>query len=258
MNSNKIIEKIKALFRLADLARGASQHEAELALERATAMMAKYGIAQMEVEEMGEQVREARKFNIHERRFNTGRQKHADDRYIAQILRECFEVRIIWSSYYEYVEGWRKDWEGKKVPTRRAKQRLTYILVGEEVDTELAVIVIQELHGSMWSLYRAYLKDQGLPHDSDLYNSFFSGCANGFIDAANRGKRSAMTSSGEDLASRYAIVLVDKQKALAAYYSTITGLKASKGKMRSSHSDHAYGSGYEAGGRMKVGQRKLL
>jgi hypothetical protein len=259
MEENKMLEKIRALFRLADVARGASQAEAELAMEKAQLLMTKHGIKQIEVEQQGKDAREAKQFNVHQRTFKTGRQEHADDRFIARILRECFNVRIVWSSYHEVVPGWITDpWTKEKVPHKRVKSRLTYLIFGEPQDTEIAEMVIQELHEIMWRLYRAYLKDEGIAHNAVLYNSFFSGVKDGFIAAAHRGQNQAFREAGSAATDMYALVIVDKAKAIQAYITQTcpTSPRASRG-IKIDNSSHAHASGYKAGGSIKVGQRKI-
>lgn len=254
----KLLEKIRALFRLADVARGASQAEAELAMEKAQMLMAKHGIEQIEVEEKGEQVREARKFNVHERRFKTGRQRHADDQFIGHILRECFNVRNIWSTYTEIVKGWTTDpWTKEKCATNRFKTRLTYILVGEPEDTEIAEMVVQELHTIMWNLYRAYLVDQGIAHNAILYNSYFKGVEDGFIAAAKRGQQQAFATSAKASVDQYALVLVGKSEAIQQFIRSNIPLKGFKGGATTGLDTHAHNAGYKAGGTIRVGQRKL-
>lgn len=254
-----MLEKIRALFRLADVARGASQAEAELAMEKAQLLMTKFGIKQVEVEQQGKDAREARQFNVHQRVFKTGRQEHADDRFIARILRECFNVKIVWSSYHEVVDGWVTDpWTKEKLPHKRVKSRLTYLIFGEPNDTEIAEMVIQELHEIMWQLYRSYLKDEGIAHNAILYNSFFQGVHDGFIAAAQRGQNQAFKEAGESASNLYAIVIVDKAKAIQAYIQKTcpTTPRRSRG-IKLDRGSHAHASGYKAGGSIRVGQRKI-
>lgn len=256
----KLLEKIRALFRLADKARGASPAEAELAMEKALLLMTKHGIDKIEVEQKGAEAKEARSFNVNQYYFRTGRQRHADDAFIATILRECFNVRIIWSSYNEVVDGWYENpWTKEKEPRKRIKERLTYIIVGEPEDIEVAKIVIEELHSIMWHLYRAYLKDEGLPHKNFVFQSYFNGIQDGFIKAAERGKQQAMNAASPNSANQYAIVLVDKAQAIRAYVKAHIPTKPSSSRKggKADFCPGSYERGVKDGGTIRVGLRKL-
>src|SRR6266487_4224398 len=145
--NGKLLEKIRALFRLADKTRGASAAEADLAMEKAQMLMTKYGIEQVTVEEIGAEAREARAFNIHQRYVNTGRPRWPEDQYIRRILMAVFNVRVIWSTHYTRTKA------------GRSKECVSYLLVGEPHDTEIGEMVIHEIYPIMWHLYRNYRKD---------------------------------------------------------------------------------------------------
>jgi Protein of unknown function (DUF2786) len=249
MNQNgnsKLMEKIRALFRLADTTRGATKAEAELALQRAQELMTKHGIDQIDVEDIGESAREARAFNIHQRKYDTGRPRWVEDIFIAQILQQCFNVKVVWSRHYQ------------KTRTGSFKECITYILIGEPTDTEIAVMACEELYPMMWGLYRQYLTGEGLPNTNTFKQSFYRGIQDGFIAASNRGRDSAMAEAGVDKADRYAIVIVDKKKAIQKWTEENMSLRKSRGYgSRAGHDDQAYGAGYKAGGNIRVGQRKI-
>jgi hypothetical protein len=279
-NNNSILEKIRALFRLADTTRGASRAEAELAMQRAQEIMAKYGISKIDVADASEEARAARKFNIHQREYRTGRPKYPSDLYIAHILHACFNVRVIWSTEFEKIRT--KPRKAGGIERERWIKRHIYIFVGEPEDTELAEMATQELHKMMRGLFDQYMrqhygkgfwgsKDSNLPNTDladevesgetsvgDLRHSFLRGMERGFIDAAKKGQAKAFENEAASRVSAYAIVLVDKSKAIVNWIEqNITTSKSKGGARSSSWHGHAYGEGYKRGGEIKVGQRKI-
>jgi len=276
---NNILEKIRALFRLADTTRGASRAEAELAMQRAQEIMAKYGISKIDVADVSEEARAARKFNIHQREYKTGRPKYPSDLYIAHILHECFNVRVVWSTEYEKVKTKSRRFG---IERERWIKRHIYIFVGEPEDTEIAQMATEELHRMMRGLFDQYMrqhygkgfwgsKDSILPNTDladevesgetsvgDLRHSFLRGMERGFIDAAKKGQAKAFEDESASRVSAYAIVLVDKKSAIVKWMETNLPTSKSRGGARSSSwHGHAYGEGYKRGGEIKVGQRKI-
>lgn len=255
----KLIEKIRSLFRLADATRGASQAEAELAMEKAIEIMTKHGIARIEVEQVGAEANEARTFNVHEVRFNTNRRRGYEDIRIATILRNCFNVRVLWSTHYEHevVDGQartRRDGRGRLI------ERLCYILVGEPDATAVAQVVITELHVIMSRLFKDYLKDQGLPWNAVLCHSFHDGLRDGFIDASKKGEETILAATDGAKVAKYELMVVDISHAINTYVKTNIPTKSSgfqHGPRDGGFSDHAYTKGHEAGGKIKVGLRKI-
>lgn len=196
----EILAKVRKLLALADTSRGSTEHEARMALGKAQELMARYGIAQVEAE-----CDDFTKPNYHfqSRYFRTGRQKYEHESYAGMICEECFGVKVYHSSYREWSEK-----------AKAYKKRHSYFLVGEEMEIEVAILVLELLHSAMRKGYAAWLRTRGEKFSAKTAYSYYAGVAMGYIQASEQGKALAMRQASKESADKYALVLVQKKDAL--------------------------------------------
>jgi hypothetical protein len=280
--STEIVDKIRALLRKTT-ERGASQAEMETAMEMAQKLMTKYNIDKITVDSAEAEEMRRKEPDVRQVYHHTKRQRYETDQYIARILRRCFSVRVLWSSEYEHVDSYEwthtnpatgkyeedehgnykkfkrtTDYRGN--PIRVMKERLSYLLVGEQMDCDVAKMIVEELHPMMRQSFARYLKENGFKWNAVLCHSFYEGIEDGYIQANERGRDSAMREAGKEKADKYAIVLVDKDKAINAFVKEKIMTVPSRvgyGARSGGHDDHAYGKGKQIGSKMKLGQTKL-
>ncbi len=240
-DNEKLLQKIRALFRLADTTRGATPDEAELAMQKAQALMVKHGIKKIQVDVGDEQGQFA---GVNRVDFQTGRKKSYSDDYVALILNTCFNVRILWRKTHEIVNG-------------RPQERLTYVIIGEPTAIEFAKGIITELNPMMDKLCKAFCKARGHEWNTSACHSFYKGLTKGIIAACEKAK--AETLRQENVAeSQYQLMVVDVQQSIERYVKDNLNVKPSRQTARRSNFDaEAYAHGVAVGSKLKLGLQKL-
>ena len=90
-----MLEKVRALLNKADPERGATIPEQEAAMAKARELMTKHGIDMMDAS-----VNDESCFDIGRTDWACDRGRRNADSSVAQVLKECFGVSIVFSSYY--------------------------------------------------------------------------------------------------------------------------------------------------------------
>lgn len=229
--SESILQKIRALFKMADPTNGASQNEMEVAMQKAKELMVRHGIEQMEMGDVSQ-----KESGILHERFNTGRKKRDEDRWIPAVLKQVFEVDILFSKVWDPSAGVAGGY------------RHIYVFVGTPADVEIAKTVLPVIYAAMSRGLNAHLKARGITWNTSTANSFFRGVADGFIKASVHGQAAAMKAFKKDELDRFAIVLANKKDAIAKYQKESMDVK--KGRQSSSSARHdasAFADGFARG-----------
>lgn len=238
--ANPLINKIRGLFRLADPSRGATPEEAKLALAKAQELMTKHGIEMATVGDADDQEhnKPSEGFKFAKETFRTGRQRYEQDRYIYWILEKCFGVKCYFSTYSE------------RSKTGSWVTRHSYILVGEELDREVAKMVIAYLHPTMRRSYLDFVKASGRRFNVADAHAHYRGIQDGYLTASDQGQALARSRAKKADADAYALALVDKENALVAFVETImTNVK--KGKR--TRANYGAAASYDSGKRTGAG-----
>ncbi|MCK9587728.1 MAG: DUF2786 domain-containing protein [Terrimicrobiaceae bacterium] len=227
-----VLHKIRSLFKMADPANGASQNEMEIAMQKAKELMVRHGLEQMQVGEVSEK---AGPSVLHER-FNTGRKKRDEDRWIPAVLKQVFEVDILFSKVWDAAAGVAGGY------------RHIYVFVGMPEDVEMAKLILPIIYGAMSRGLNAHLKARGITWNTTVANSFFRGVADGFIKASVHGHHAAMKAFKKEEQDRFAIVLANKKDAITRYQKekmTVTPGRKSQSSAR--HDAAAFQDGFNKG-----------
>tara|TARA_R110000868_G_scaffold73521_1_gene213155 strand:- start:1933 stop:2649 length:717 start_codon:yes stop_codon:yes gene_type:complete len=233
--TSDIIEKVQKLLRMADETRGASQQERETAMRKAQELITRHGLemAQMRVDEGRTEVKVGRDDVV------TDRPQYDYDTYVAKILKKCFKVHVVWSTYY----------------ANNGKKRLKICLVGTPEDTMMAREAMPTFVSAMKDGLSFYLSSRGVKWNSADANGFYRGVADGYIKASEEGQQRAYASATKDNVDAYAVVLVDTQKAITAFVANEwSNLRTTT--QRRGHSNAAYGAGVVVGAGVST-RRKL-
>jgi len=252
--SNSLINKIRALFRLADPKRGATPEEAKTALAKAQELMTRHGIQMACVGNADEQHAQP-SWDFQKETYKTGRQRYEQDRYIYWILEKCFGVKVYFSSYGEYVETKRKSKYGRTGLGDSSKtyvKRHAFVLVGDTMDVEVAKMAIDFLHPTMRRSYLDFCKATGTKFNVSDANRHYEGIMDGYVKASEQGQELARSQAKKKDADAYSIVLVDKKNALAAFAKK--NVKATSGTRArcTNGSAAAYDSGYRTGKNLDI------
>jgi hypothetical protein len=232
-----VLEKLKKLFRVTE-ARGATQQEAETAMQKAQALMTEFGLHAAQItDDEGR-----RSVKIDEEQFKTARRRYDFDNYIARAVKKCFEVDIFWTQYFDTVSH---------------KFRHAYTLVGDEIDREFVKLVIQSMSSLMVKGLNAYLKSIGRAWNAADARGFYSGVADGYIAASKRGNDDAKKSAAPLALQSYALVLVNKKDAIAKYVTTQMTIRKAKRRSVTVGDSSAYVEGRRQGEKLDVGMKKI-
>lgn len=241
--ANSLVNKIRGLFRLADPTRGASPEEAKTALAKAQELMTKHGIEMATVGDHDDQGfnKPSEGFKFGKETFNTGRQRYEQDRYIYWILERCFGVKCYFSTY------------GERSSTGSWVSRHSYILVGEELDREVAKLVIAFLHPTMRRSYLDFCKVSGRKFSVADAHAHYRGIQEGYLTASEQGQALARSRVKKADADAYALVLVDKNNALMAYVEDVM-TNVGKGRRTRANfgSQESYASGHRTGSSLDI------
>lgn len=177
-----------------------NQAEAEVFFAKAAELMTRFGIAQHELKSAEEKAAGPQVQEVHmEGAWASERPSHL---YIRHILKACFNVTVIKYSRYK--------------PEINAHKRVnTYSAVGTPEDVQFATYAFLSLEHTFNRLWRARLKQFGVERMPRAErNGYYHGLMDGFIHAWKQAQQAQMTAQG---AQSYAIVLVDKDKAIAKW-----------------------------------------
>jgi hypothetical protein len=236
---SKLIEKIRNLLKLADTSRGATPAEAAAAMAKAQQLITKNKIDLMLLEETPE---EHQDFGIsHEYVVMDRTQRYDYDSNIARILNECFGVKVLWA--VQFANG---------------KRCHCYLLIGQPQDIALARMAIPIFRDALYRGVMRYLRERGEKWTAFVAHGFYLGIELGYVQGSEQGRARAMAQMKKHDADRFAIVLVNKDNAIAKYSEEVFKPKKIKSpKKPRPISNAAFARGYEEGKQLDVSGTKL-
>lgn len=201
---NEIIDKIEKLMNLA--ARAGTEGEAKAAFAMASKLMTKHGIEQHQITGRDNTAMNKAAQEAEVTRVDIQCEVHATERpyhlYVRQVIRHCFKVAVIAVKY-----------------THRSPD---YYMLGSRADCVFAAYAFDMLSKTFLKHVGAYLKANGLPRTPRYFNGYWDGLRIGFCQAWDEAQRNEIRDQKCD---SYAIVLVDKEKALTVALNNIKNLK---------------------------------
>jgi len=247
---NEIREKIEKLLRLADPARGGSEAERNLAMQKAQELMEEHNVQLADLDVTREHKHQ---WHVTEELVKMGRKEQPWDKFIYWALTECTECKAIWDSYWENTEK------------AFMQKRLAILLVGTPDDIAFAKVLIPLLDRALNRGCMAWLRLKGLRWTAHLGRGYYHGLVQGFITASVDGRAAVWRKQSKEKADRYAIVVADKKDAVIAYmkehYDNLRN-KASRGGRTYSEmaaaAGHAHGATLSTSSKVGTGKAGLL
>lgn len=230
--NNEVLAKLQKILARADTSRGASEGEALAAMAAAQRLAAQHSIDLSTVTLSGEVKSNA--IDTDDTKVHTStkyeRTFHAE---ILHILRECFEIQTVMSSYW----------------TPQAQRVISSItFIGEKTDVALARYCwdwLQALFPQLWSEYR---RNTGTKPGWTAERSYYRGLGAG-IRENNKRARQEMP---QDESRRFAIVVASKREAVQAHTAKLFP-KLGSTRTFSKQTDHgAFAAGAEKGRSIKL------
>lgn len=183
MSHDTVLDKIRKLLRLADTSRGATEHEAKVALAKAHELMTRHNIdaavLRMEREGNGNAG-----FTVNSTKVDLPKVLNPADLLILSLLQNHFNVRVILMPGH------------KQTPVD---------IIGTPVDVEYAVFVFHFLRGTF---FRCWNEFKRTTHNPDK-KSYYRGLHDGLKAELNAAKRRAEESYSADQRGKYELMIVD-------------------------------------------------
>lgn len=235
--SDKLILRIVKLLSLADPSKGATPAEAASAFAKAQELITLNGLELADIrsaQELMTGAQSASSFDIGEDLIKSGRvQRYDYETNVARILMRCFGVRIIWCKELD-----------------NGRSRHAYIIVGERLDRALARAAYPILCEAMIGGVRRLLREElgGAKWTAEIGRNYYDGLEHGYCTASKDGKARVMARAKKENAEAYAIVLVDKDRAISLYYEkSHPDLRTIKQRRDYEANGQAFVSGMKAG-----------
>jgi hypothetical protein len=223
MSTQPTQEQIEKVQKLLNLAHGAgTEGEAQSAFAAASKLMTKFGIEQHMLGKKEEPT--FQESNI-EGKWSSKRPAHE---YVRNVILMCYHVQIIRQMHMDGT--------------------YTYFMIGTRADCIIAQQAFEVLTDVYPKLFKKWLRERGLDKTQALRNGYFQGLSSGFKQAHKEAQEQQMRESN---AQSYAIVLVDKAKALTQFLATRKDITYRKSQQR--QTDHsAFHAGVQQGRQIKV------
>jgi hypothetical protein len=196
--NEKLLEKLKKLL---NLSKSANQHEAELALEKATAMATEAGIDLAIVS--ARQVSETEKLELIQEKIDCGKRMASLQKYASWLLKRHFNVDIVYSGSAYYGR--------------------TLNILGDKKDVEFAKFVNEFVQDDMQRRWDYYKKTNNLSvkyKDTFMYN-VWRGLDKKLADAKTTVEQTRFSAMNESERSntqtRYGLVVASKKQAVEGF-----------------------------------------
>jgi hypothetical protein len=196
--NEQLLEKLKKLL---NLSKSANQHEAELALQKATAMATEAGIDLAIVS--ARQVSETEKLELIQEKIDCGKRMASLQKYASWLLKKHFNVDVVYSGSAFYGR--------------------TLNILGDKKDVEFAKFVNEFVQDDMQRRWDYYKKTNNLSvkyKDTFMYN-VWRGLDQKLTDAKTAVEQTRFAAMNEsersDTQTRYGLVVASKKQAVEGF-----------------------------------------
>lgn len=239
---DKIMDRLKKLFALADPSRGATENEVFVALKRAKELMARHNLSMAQVTKEIKEDKTAPKISIiegeaHTRKGNISLKKY--EQWLAHVIDELCDTKHL---YYTV----------RAVAQRFQKCRLVF--VGEQTDCAVAA--------QMWNIFRTTIHKHARAYCGKGFTPSHRSYCEGFVARLYKRSRELKPKDlglTKEEGKSVALVVVNKRDALQQWWDSQQFKSKRKSNAQSGKMDYdAYDKGYEDGGRMDLGRDNRL
>ncbi len=231
---NRMLEKVRALLNKADPSNGATPEESAAFFAKAQELMVKHGIDEMAAHAPGES---ASTIDIGRTDYKTDRGRRNADTYVFYVLKECFNVDVVFSGYYK---------PGTKTPS------FSYVIMGDELDREMAKFAAPIIYKTMISGLSEWLRKSGTKWTAAFERSFSKGVYEGYVKASEEGKALVMKNATKEQQEQFGLILVNKAALIETFKAKeFPRLKQTQTRRGVGSSD-AQAAGFGKGAAMKL------
>ena len=224
--TSDILDKIQKLLRLADQSRGATEHEAKVALAKAEELMTRHKIDSAMLR-MARGSEDIPGIAVKKEVIDLPKTLNPADMLILSLLQQHFNVRVI---------------------LMKNRSKTPVDIIGTWEDVQFATYVF---HFLRQTFFRCYNEFKVIVPDPDR-KSYYRGLHDGLRAAIIDGKRKAEATASTRERSQYEIVLVDTSAAIERYVTEQYGKLRTRRSRNSRVDSESYQAGKAKGGTIRI------
>lgn len=229
MSANSdILDKIQKLLRLADQSRGATEHEAKVALAKAEELMTRHKIDSAMLR-MARGSEDIPGIAVKKEVIDLPKTLNPADLLILSLLQQHFNVRVI-------------------LMHNRSKTPVD--IIGAWEDVQFATYVFHFLRQTFFRCWNEFKVTVTSPDRKSYYRGLHDGLRAAIIE----GKRKAEDTASTEERSRYEIVLVDTKAAIERYVTEQYGQLKNRRSRNSRVDSESYRAGKAKGATIRINQ----
>jgi len=224
-----ILDKISKLLRLADRTRGATEHEAKVALAKAHELMTRYNINTASIRVDAENGNNGANSNpsVNTTKVNLPKSLNPADLLILSLLQNYFNVRVILSP----------TWKNTPVD-----------IIGMPLDVEYAVYVFHFLRETFFRCWNEFKRTTVCPDRKSYYRGLHDGLKEAIITA----KKNAQSAYSQEQYGKYQLALVNAKALIERHVAEHYGKLKHRNQRRTNLHSESYGAGKVRGATITI------
>jgi hypothetical protein len=227
VNHEAILDKVRKLLRLADQSRGATEHEAKVALAKAHELMTRHNIDSAMLRMEREAAGGGTGFTVNSSKVELPKTLNPADLLILSLLQSHFNVRVI------LLHGW------KETPVD---------IIGTPTDVEYAVFVFHFLRETFFRCWNEFKRATTCPDRK----SYYRGLHDGLKAELNAAKHRAEQSYSADQRGRYELVMVDAKAVIDRHVTEKYGKLRNRRSQNRRVNSESYVAGKARGATIRI------
>jgi len=227
MNHDAILDKVRKLLRLADQSRGATEHEAKVALAKAHEIMTRHNIDSAMLRMEREAAGGGSGFTVNSSKVELPKTLNPADLLILSLLQSHFNVRVI------LLHG------HKQTPVD---------IIGTPTEVEYAVFVFHFLRETFFRCWNEFKKTTINPDRK----SYYRGLHDGLKAELNAAKRRAEESYSVDQRGKYELMIVDAKAVIDRHVAEKYGKLRNRRSQNRRVNSESYVAGKAKGATIRI------
>lgn len=226
-NHDDILDKVRKLLRLADQSRGATEHEAKVALAKAHELMTRHNIDSAMLRMEREAANGGSGFTVNSSKVELPKTLNPADLLILSLLQSHFNVRVI------LLHGHRQT---------------PVDIIGSPTEVEYAVFVFHFLRETFFRCWNEFKRSTGCPDRK----SYYRGVHDGLKAELNAAKQRAEESYSADQRGRYELMVVDAKAIIERHVTEKYGKLRNRRSQNRRVDSHSYTAGKARGAAIRI------
>ena len=225
--NDQILDKVRKLLRLADESRGATEHEAKVALAKAHELMTRYNIDSAMLRMEREAAGSGSGFTVNSSKVDLPKTLNPADLLILSLLQSHFNVRVI------LLHG------HKQTPVD---------IIGTPTEVEYAVFVFHFLRETFFRCWNEFKRSADIPDRKSYYRGLHDGLK-AELDGAKRRAENAYTA---DQRGKYQLMVVDAKAIIDRHVAEKYGKLRNRRQQNRRVNSESYVAGKAKGATIRI------